>query len=219
MSWWPLFGLTIRTPVVELRYLDDDLLEQLADLAAGGIHPDDFMPFGVPWSRAEPPELQRRVLQWQWGQRSRITPGSWTLGFATVVDGEVLGTQDLHAEAFAVTRSVSTGSWLGQAHQGKGIGKEMRSAVLHLAFAGLGADVAHTSAFADNPQSLGVTRSLGYEPNGWRVDDREGRASKHELWVMTRDRWLEHRRDDITIDGLTDDVRSLLGLAEHGADA
>ena len=209
MSWWPLFGLTIRTPRVELRYLDDDLLEQLATVGAGGIHDDDAMPFGVPWSRAEPPQLQRDILQYHWGVRSRVSPASWALGFATIVDGEVVGTQDVHASSFAVARQVHTGSWIGRSHQGRGIGKEMRAAVLHLAFAGLGATAAHTSAFADNPRSLGVTRSLGYEPNGWRIDDREGKAIEHELWILTRARWQQ--RDDITIEGLTDEIRSQLG--------
>jgi RimJ/RimL family protein N-acetyltransferase len=39
---------------------------------------------------------------------------------------------------FAVLREVHTGSWLGQRYQGQGLGTEMRSAVLHLGFAGLG---------------------------------------------------------------------------------
>ena len=39
---------------------------------------------------------------------------------------------------FAVHRTVDTGSWLGQAFQGRGFGKEMRAAVLGFAFDGLG---------------------------------------------------------------------------------
>ena len=41
-------------------------------------------------------------------------------------------------------RTVGTGSWLGRPYQGRGIGKEMRGAVLALAFDGLGAEVAET---------------------------------------------------------------------------
>ena len=55
-------------------------------------------------------------------------------------------------------RSVATGSWLGLRHQGHGIGKEMRAAVLHFAFAGLGAIEALSGAWDDNKPSLGVER-------------------------------------------------------------
>ena len=88
----------------------------------------------------------------------------------------MIGQQDIDAEGFAVRKVVSTGSWLGRDHQGRGAGKEMRAAVLHLAFAGLGAERAETAAFADNPASMRVTESLGYEPNGEAVQDRTGQA-------------------------------------------
>ena len=42
----------------------------------------------------------------------------------------------------------------------------MRIATLHLGFLGLDALEASTGAFEDNLASLGVTRKLGYEPNG-----------------------------------------------------
>jgi RimJ/RimL family protein N-acetyltransferase len=61
---------------------------------------------------------------------------------------------------------VKTGSWLGRDFQGRGLGKEMRAAVLALAFDGLGAEVAETEAFVVSTASAGVSRSLGYEPNG-----------------------------------------------------
>ena len=65
----------------------------------------------------------------------------------------------------------------------------MRAAVLHLGFAGFGAERAVTSAFADNPRSLGVTRALGYAENGWFVDDREGKPAKHLRFVLERADW------------------------------
>ena len=108
-----------------------------------------------------------------------------------------------------MTQQVNTGSWLVRTAQGKGIGKQMRAAVLHLAFAELGAEVAVTSAFADNPASIGVTRSLGYEDNGWWVDTREGQAARHLRFVLTRERW--ERRDDIQVSGL-DPCLPLLGV-------
>ncbi|HYD10290.1 MAG TPA: GNAT family protein [Acidimicrobiales bacterium] len=220
MSHWPLFGLTIRTPRIELRYLDDEVMDELIEVAAAGIADDGRpMPFLSPWIRGERPGFDHRFRQWHWGGRARLTAEDWVLPFAILVDGALVGAQDLAAKAFPVARTVVTGSWLGLAHQGTGIGKEMRAAVLHLAFDGLGAQRAHTEAFEDNPRSLGVTRALGYEENGWTVLDREGVAAKELRFVMTRERWLERRRGDITIDGLTEDVLELLGLRERTADA
>lgn len=63
---------------------------------------------------------------------------------------------------------------------------------------------------------LGVTRSLGYAENGWKIDDREGKPAKHLRFVMTRADWEATRRDDITIEGL-EPCLALLGLGEGGA--
>ena len=57
---------------------------------------------------------------------------------------------------------VTTGSWLGAAYQGNGLGTEMRAAVLTYAFDARGARVARSGAIQGNPQSLGVSRKLGY---------------------------------------------------------
>ena len=215
---WPLFDLTIRTPRLELRYADDDRCARLMELAAtDGVHDPDFMPFLMPWTRVEPPQLQWQGMQHHWRNRAALSPIAWRLPFAVHDEGELVGVQDLAAEHFLVTRWIHTGSWLGRTHQGRGIGKEMRAAVLHLAFVGLGAAYAETSAFADNPRSLGVTRSLGYEENGFRIDDREGKPVRHLRFVLTRDRWEKARRDDITIEGL-EACLPLLGLVEGAPD-
>ena len=46
---------------------------------------------------------------------------------------------DMSAHDYPVLREVSTFSWVGVRHHGRGIGTEMWAAALHLAFAGLGA--------------------------------------------------------------------------------
>ena len=89
---------------------------------------------------------------------------------------QVVGVQDINAEHFATLRSVHTGSWLGLAHQGQGLGKEMRQAILHLAFAGLGALEAHSGAFFDNEASLATSRSVGYGANGEALAPRRAGA-------------------------------------------
>ena len=76
--------------------------------------------------------------------------------------GVLVGLQELMAKDFAVTRTVETGSWLGAAHQGDGIGTEMREAVLQFAFDHLKATRADSGAFVDNPRSLRVSEKLGY---------------------------------------------------------
>jgi RimJ/RimL family protein N-acetyltransferase len=70
------------------------------------------------------------------------------------------------AKNFATLKTVSTGSWLKQSVQGRGLGKEMRAAVALYAFDWLGAEIAESEAASWNEASLGVSRSLGYELNG-----------------------------------------------------
>jgi RimJ/RimL family protein N-acetyltransferase len=199
---WPLFGLRITTPRVELRYPSDDDLFALAAILHEGVHDPATMPFMQPWTRVEPPELERGALRHWWSLRAGTTPADWHIGFGVFVGSRPVGVQGIGAKEFAAARSVTTGSWLVQRAQGRGIGKEMRAAVLHFAFAGLGAAEAQTAAFEDNPASLGVTRALGYEPNGSSVVAREGVGVRQLAFVMTREVWESTRRDDITVTGL-----------------
>jgi RimJ/RimL family protein N-acetyltransferase len=199
---WPFAGLRVTTPTVELRYPDDDDLVALARLAAEGIHDADAMPFNVPWTRATSPDLERSVLQHAWGKRASLSRDDWSLPFVACAAGEPVGVQDIFATQFPVRRTVETGSWLVRRAQGRGVGTEMRAAVLHLAFAGLGAEEAHSGSFVDNPRSAAVSRRNGYEANGEEIRAREGEAARMQRWVLTRARWTPSRRDDIQIHGL-----------------
>jgi RimJ/RimL family protein N-acetyltransferase len=140
-----------------------------------------------------------------------MAPDDWKLHLAVVVDGEAVGVQDAFAKRFGVTRSFETGSWLGRDFQGRGIGTEMRAAVLHLGFAGLGARESHSGCWSDNPASAGVSRKLGYVDNGWETLDREGVPARMTKLLLTRDAWAPDRRDDIVIEGL-DPCREMLGI-------
>ncbi len=211
-SYWPLFELTVVTPRLTLRYLDDPTAAALMDLVAReGVHDPEAMPFSIPWTRFESPVLERQGMQYYWKTRAEVAPETWELQFAVLEGDELVGLQAISARSFLVTRTVSTGSWLVRSAQGRGIGKQMRAAVLHLGFAGLGAELAETSAFADNPASLGVTRALGYRENGWVVDDREGKPARHLRFLLERSSWSQ--RDDITITGLKPCL-PLLGLED-----
>ncbi len=198
--YWPLFDLRIRTPRIELRPPDDDLVVEVARAAAAGIHDPETMPFAIPFTDQPSPQLERSSLQYLWRTRAAWTPEKWELPFAVNVDGVVVGLQDLHAERFAMLRTAATGSWLGRHHQGKGIGKEMRAAVLHLAFEGLGAVVAYSGAWHDNAASQGVSRALGYEENGDVIQSRRDEPDRMINLKLPRESW--QRRDDIVIEHL-----------------
>lgn len=209
---WPVFGLRVRTPRVELRPIDETLGAELAELAAGGIHDPATMPFAMAWSDVPPPQLQRNTMQHYWRTLANWTPSDWDCQFATLVDGAVVGTTALFAKDFALLRTFETGSWLGRAHQGQGIGAEMRVATLQFGFAGLGALRATTGAFADNPSSLGVTGKLGYREVEAEPKVRRGERALVRKFVMDRAHWeAAVRRDDIAIEGL-DACRELFGV-------
>jgi len=206
-----LFGLRLRVGEIELRLPTDDELIDLAEVAVAGIHDPALMPFLRPWTRGSPPDLHRRFVQYHWGRRAAWSPEDWSLNLGVWSAGEPVGSQSLIGTAFAVRRSVKTASWLGQPHQGRGIGTAMRSAVLALAFEGLGALEAHSGALADNPASMGVSRKLGYRPNGLESHDVEGRRVEEHRLLLTREDWDARERPAVGIEGL-DACRELFGL-------
>jgi RimJ/RimL family protein N-acetyltransferase len=210
---WPLEDLVVRTPRLELRWPGHAELTALAELAAAGIHDPDWMPFSLPWTDVPPVERGRSVLQWHWRNAGALTPESWSLNLVTVVDGAVVGTQALGADRFAVLREADTGSWLGRRYQGRGIGTEMRSAVVHLAFEGLGADYVTSGAYADNLPSHGVSRKLGYVEDGLLRVTRRDTADVIVRLRLSREEWEKRRRDDIEIRGLVPCL-PLLGVSD-----
>jgi RimJ/RimL family protein N-acetyltransferase len=208
---WPLFGLEVRTPRLTLRYLDDELAMELVEVAANGVHNPATMPFSVPWTDLPSPQMEQEALRFYWQSRAATRPESWRLLHAVIVDGSVAGAADLFADGFPRLRQFTTGSWLGRAHQGRGLGKELRMAALTLGFDGLGAEFALTGAWHDNASSLGVTRSLGYELEGHRRMLRRDVPDEMHGFRMHRDHWATLRRDDITLHGV-DAAREFLGL-------
>ncbi len=92
----------------------------------------------------------------------------------------------LGARDFGVVREVLTGSWLGLRHQGRGIGTEMRAAVLAFAFDHLHATRARSAAFADNTASHVVSSRLGYRRDGTETVARLGVATEDVRLVLDR---------------------------------
>lgn len=210
---WPLYDLTIRTPRLELRLPTEDELLGLLDVIDAGIHPADEMPFTHPWTRGSMLERQRRALQWHWSQRGAWTPDDWRLSLVTFVDGEPVGSQDIAAAMFSRRRGVSSGSWLGQSWQGRGLGTEMRQAMLHLAFEGLGAQFATSEYIEGNRASARVSEKVGYRPNGVDVAVVEGVPRRMQRVILERETWQGNRRDDIELLGL-DACLPMFGLGD-----
>jgi RimJ/RimL family protein N-acetyltransferase/ribosomal protein S18 acetylase RimI-like enzyme len=176
----PLTKLRLRTPRLELRLATVAELRALAEVAEAGIHDPAFMPFEVPWtdSVGEPGFVEgflehhaAHVRDWQ--------PDAWDLSLVAFLHDRPVGVQGIRGRDFAGERTVDTGSWLGRAWQGRGLGTEMRAAALHLAFAGLGARRATSGAIQGNPQSLGVSRKLGYVETGIRSVSPRGTPLDH----------------------------------------
>jgi RimJ/RimL family protein N-acetyltransferase len=214
-SFWPLFDLVVRTPRLELRLPREAEFAALIALADAGIHDPDTMPFFVPWTDLEPELRARETAKWLWGHRANWSPDKWTFTATVFVDGDPVGVQDVGAANFRAVRSVETGSWLGRAHQGRGIGREMREAILHLAFAGLDAQEALSGAFEDNVASLATSRAVGYEENGEARGLRREASGRTVRFRMGRDAWERRRRDDIEIIGL-DGCRDMFIAPPHG---
>jgi RimJ/RimL family protein N-acetyltransferase len=209
---YPPLLVEVSTPRLRLRGATDELLERLVPVVRAGIVGDGELPFDDPISHyEEPPRREWRWLRGVWSARARVEPDWWRLSLVVDVDGTLVGMQDLIAEDFPTYGAVTTFSWLAPQHRGRGIGREMRAAVLHLAFAGFGAREAASDAFLDNHASNAVSRSLGYEENGCTWATRRGQPAELQRWRLRRERWEQHRRDDITLHGV-DECRPVFGL-------
>ncbi len=191
--WWPLFDLTLRTPRLLLRPVRDDDFAGLLEAIDSGIHDPQTMPFSIPWTDAQPPVRRRNTVQYWWRNRANWKATDWNLDLVVVFDDHPIGSQALFAKDFPVLKEVGTGSWLASAYQGRGLGKEMRAAVLQLAFEGLEAVVARSGAFADNQSSAGLSRALGYRVNGQFRQAPRGKPKEMVNFELTSAEWSSRR--------------------------
>jgi RimJ/RimL family protein N-acetyltransferase len=182
-----LFGLRLRTPRLELRLPTHDELIDLRELARAGVHPPDEMPFAVAWT--DEPYSEEWVVAFHEQQREAWRPEAWDLELGVWAHGELAGVQGLFAQHFRVSRTVGTGSWLGSRFQRHGIGTEMRTAVLELAFRGLGAEVARSGAIEGNSASLRVSEKLGYRVVGNGTVSPRGVEVGHTDVELLREDW------------------------------
>jgi RimJ/RimL family protein N-acetyltransferase len=159
----PLYDLRVRTPRLELRLGSHDELVALAQLAEQGVHPPEEMPFAIAWTDGiGKPDFVETTVAWHERHLTDWSSQNWTLNLLVWEHGELVGTQGVLAEDFGERRTVHTGSWLGSRYQRRGVGTDMRAAVLELAFRGLGATRAESSWLEGNEASRRVSEKLGY---------------------------------------------------------
>jgi RimJ/RimL family protein N-acetyltransferase len=211
---WPLFDLRVRTPQLELRMPTDDDLLALAEEVRAGVIADDRTFFVVAWHALPSPALERQFLQHWWRVRGSWKPNAWHLPLTAVYRGRPVGIQSMLGEDFAIRRTIASGSWLGKAHQGHGLGTEMRAAMLALAFEGLGATAAESGYFPGNAASARVSEKVGYRPNGEKIWAVEGKRLVEQMLICTPETW---NRDlvPVTIEGL-EPCLPLFGVGELG---
>ncbi|MEU6857259.1 GNAT family protein [Glycomyces sp. NPDC046736] len=208
----PIYRLRIRTERLELRLPDFEELAGLADAAAEGVHDPSFMPFIFPWTDATPAERGRSVALWYHRCIGRWENDDWQLPFVAFRDGRPIGMQEIGAKRLPITREVATGSWLGLAHHGNGLGTEMRAAVLHFGFDALDAEWATSGSLDANAASAGVSRRLGYQADGIAHVVVQGKRRLERRWRLSREDWEAHRRHEVTVEGLDEEVLKMLGL-------
>jgi RimJ/RimL family protein N-acetyltransferase len=165
---WPLSGLRLGCRSVRLRAVREADLPGLAAIQPGDYEHD---PGAELFDGLDLRQNRRRlVYQGYWRSVGTWSPSSWSLDLAVEVDGTLVGMQSLEAERFPALRTVDSGSWLIPGVRGQGHGVAMRMAVLGLAFDHLGALAAVSCAETGNAASLGVSRRIGYRPNGVSVN-------------------------------------------------
>ena len=202
-----LWDIRVRTPCLELRLPSGDELVALFRVAEGGIHPPEEMPFFVPWTD----DLRLDAfMEFHRGTWTAWRPEKWSLNLIAFVDGKPIGSQGIEAEDFAAKREVVTGSWLGAPYQGRGLGTEQRAAVLELAFAGLGAEVALSGSIVHNIASQRVSEKLGYRMTGTRTVAPRGEPVEHYDYRLERSEW--RCPIEVEIEGL-DTALPLFGAA------
>jgi RimJ/RimL family protein N-acetyltransferase len=204
----PLLGLRIAAGPVELRGMTDDLLGPVADLAIKGVHDPDFMPFFVPWSIAPAEDMPRNMAQFHWGQRASFSAEKWAMDLAVFYDGQLVGSQGFGTRDFLITRTGETGSWLGREFHGRGIGTAMRKVICAFIFDHLDAKLITSSAYTDNPASLGVSRKCGYRENGVSMRNRMGKPATLQLLILEPGN-LTRYEHELTVEGLPEFRRSI----------
>lgn len=182
---WPLHGIRLRTADLDLRVMTEADLPALSEVLPDDV---DMNPHATTYAGLDVRANRRAVLaQGYWRALGLWSPDDWALPFVVRRDGEIVGAQWLEGPDWRADRTVDSSSWLVSAARGRGLGTQMRAAVLALAFGPLRAEAAVSSAVMGNAGSLGVSRSLGYLESHRSVLEHSGETLQHVR--LTRAGW------------------------------
>jgi RimJ/RimL family protein N-acetyltransferase len=211
-AYWPLLDLRLSTGDLVLAPLVESDLTEVVRLLPADL---ELNPAATRFAVDEPTHRGVVVHQEYWRSYGTWTTQAWRFHLAVRRDGQLLGLQELEGNEFPTLRTVDTSSWLVEGARGAGLGKAMRRAVLALAFDHLGAQAAVTSAWHDNHASLGVSRSLGYRPNGESLLARGDGVDRLVHLRMTLADWRSAGgAPDVTVTGVRPTL-PLFGLASR----
>ena len=206
---WPLHSLRLSTTDLDLRPATEADLPGLCAILPPDLEAD---PTSTHYAGLDDPANQRAVLaQSYWRAMGTWTPHDWVLPFAVRHGGELVGMQALEGPDWTSDGIVDSWSWLSAGSRGRGWGKQMRAAVLALAFGPLGARAAISSAVVDNSSSLGVSLSLGYRDTHVSVLEHSGQTLRHVR--LERDAWqASGLAGGIVVNGVDPATLALFGV-------
>lgn len=206
---WPPDGLVLRSGDLTLTPIVDDDLPGLADLALSGVHDPSRSPFLTPWTRTPPEQLPASFAGYHWSQRAAFSAEHVDVDLAVRRDGELVGAQGFAGGPYAVTRSAETGSWLARRFQGQGIGTRMRQTICAFLVDHLGAAEVTSNAWVDNPESLAVSRKVGYRLGDVSRKARDGAPALEQHLLLSPGDLV--RGDPVEVSG-AGPLRAFLGL-------
>ena len=191
----------------------------LAANVTNGLFPDGSSITMGTWYDPEHLEVSaRRTLGYHFDRLTWAKKNKWDFVFGIYVpaseefpantrDGVVLaGVQSIGTEDdYAHTGEAGTGSYLAPQYRAHGYGKQARAAIVDFAFSHMGVNHMLTSALVYNDQSNGVSRAIGYEPDGIKLSEVAG-GEWHELncYRLRKEDWETKHRNNfppVTISG------------------
>ena len=196
---WPLHGIRLVTADLDLRVMTEADLLEVCDV----LPPDlELNPHATTYAGLDVPANRRAVVvQGYWRALGMWSPDDWALPFVVRRAGRIIGGQWLEGPDYRADRTVDSSSWLVHVARGHGYGRQMRAAVLELAFGHLGARAAISSAVVDNAASLGVSHRLGYRDTHTSVLEHSGERLQHVRLERADWRRAGHGRD-VGIEGV-----------------